>query len=500
MNSRAFATLCVLAAGIGPGWVLADPLPSNTTGCAAGSRCIRVTGAGRPSNSGVYVAQCRGKFPDFIAHSGAIPAGSSGKRFTPELVENATTQGPTTTRPWRNFDPRIPAERLGYLLALRNYAFSSSPVRSFTPQLTATTAYRDPAGGTVPSGQVSQRWYPAPLMIYGAPGTVGVREPTFGMTLERTVDSGELANNLNDFRNYAVAYYDRRGSRTYRNVWLASPPGRNVADLTKMGVAVDSLVFKLLFSAATANDFPQGQDILNGSLSVNILPNNNTTTLAVRLLQIDIAVRDERAGVTGWYFATYVYDRTVSSTSVWRKMVPLGLMWGNDPGATTSLVQSWINPAAPAYAKAHLGVGGRLNGPVDNPDSACMSCHSTAQSPSVARMVPEGGCAPLASNWFRNLAGNVAFGRFTQSSSSCATTPQPPAPVAADYSLQLASTVSRSLANNTFNPCTWDTDSPPTAGASTTLGVSPAAGAADEAAPAAEFETDGEVPVYEIKR
>jgi hypothetical protein len=37
-----------------------------------------------------------------------------------------------------------------------------------------------------------------------------------------------------------------------------------------------------------------------------------------------------RAGSTGWYFATYVYDRSVQNTSPWRRMVPLGLMWGND--------------------------------------------------------------------------------------------------------------------------------------------------------------------------
>ena len=29
---------------------------------------------------------------------------------------------------------------------------------------------------------------------------------------------------------------------------------------------------------------------------------------SVRLLQVDIAVKDQRAGPTGWYFATYAYD------------------------------------------------------------------------------------------------------------------------------------------------------------------------------------------------
>jgi hypothetical protein len=130
-------------------------------------------------------------------------------------------------------------------------------------------------------------------------------------------------------------------------------------------------------------------------------------------------------------------------------------------------------------------------------------------------MVPEGTCVPLRANWFRNLAGNQAFGRFSQTSTACVTTPQPPAPVAADYSLQLASTVSRSLANNTFNPCTWDTDNPPTtatAGPAAPTGEAPAPAVAggDErsitptteagAPPAAETSTESGVPVYEVKR
>jgi hypothetical protein len=42
-------------------------------------------------------------------------------------------------------------------------------------------------------------------------------------------------------------------------------------------------------------------------------------------------------------------------------MVPVGLMWGNDPSGPP-IKESWINPGAPAYAKAHLGVDDRLNG------------------------------------------------------------------------------------------------------------------------------------------
>ena len=176
-----------------------------------------------------------------------------------------------------------------------------------------------------------------------------------------------------------------------------------------MKFAAGSFVYKLLYSAAKPADFPT--DILQNSLSVNIIPNGSGGPVAVRLLQIDIAVKDDRAGTTGWYFATYAYDRSIAGSSPWLKMVPVGLMWGNDP-AGPPLTESSINPAAPAYAKAHLGFEGRLNGPVDNPDSACMSCHATAQARRLAFMLADRSCTSKRAQWFRNLSGTTPFGRF----------------------------------------------------------------------------------------
>jgi hypothetical protein len=477
----------------------AAPAPSNTTGCATSSRCILVTNAGKPSNSGAFVAQCRGKFADFIVPRAALPTTPSGPIFTPNLIETATSSGvPTGTRPWANFDPRIPAERLNYTLALRNYAFASAPVHSLTPSL-AESAYTDSAGGTVPANQKSQKWFPAPRMIYGGANEPGVRESAFGMTLERTVPPPELANNTKPFKNYAVAYYDAVGSQAYRAVWKTTTPGQDVADLTKTKLAHRSFVFKLLYSAAVPGDFPD--DPLAGSLKVNIRPNAETAPRAVRLLQIDIAVRDNRAGTTGWYFATYAYDKNAPGTSVWKKMVPVGLMWGNDP-LGLPLTQTWINPAAPAYAKNHLGVDGRLNGPVDNPVSACMSCHTTAQAPRVAFMYPRSGCnaAPFRAAWFRNLPGATAFGRFTEQTGNCVTTPPPATLVAADYSLQLSDTLAKSLpgATATTNPCTWDSVAPalpppPSPISSTPLAV-PAV------PPGVVTPAEPEIPVYETAR
>lgn len=449
----------------------ADPASMSTAllpaavGCAPGTRCLSVTGTGRPLASGTFVAQCRGKFADFIVPKTTLSGTYAGPWFQPNLLEQASTGVPSGSRPWLAFDPRDPDERLAYALALRNYAFSSAIARGLTPQLTADADYRDPAGGTVSAAQRNQKWYPAPRMFYGPTNSPGTREAAHGMTLERSVRVGELGGNTVAFQNYAVAYYDARGGRVFQRLWKTATPGVDQPKLSGMKFTEGSFVFKLLYSAAAPSAFPQ--DLLAGSLKLDILPNPGGTPVPVRLMQIDIAVKDKRASDTGWYFATYAYDASQPGASPWKKMAPVGLMWGNDPEGAP-ITESWINPAAPAYALAHLGVDGRLNGPVDNPASACMSCHSTAQAPSFASMLPTGACAqpPFRADWFRNLRGTTAFGRRQASGQTCQTNlPSGVTVTAADYSLQLSATVARALptatGGQTFNPCTWNENAPP---------------------------------------
>ena len=117
-------------------------------------------------------------------------------------------------------------------------------------------------------------------------------------------------------------------------------------------------------------------------------------------------------------FATYVYDEslTASEPNAWRRLTPVGIQWGNDPGVTGTgpavLSETWINPSMPAAFKDHLGRAGRLIGPVDNPVSSCLSCHSTAEVDTTqvghateylgAASIPPAGCSdPM--DWFRNL-------------------------------------------------------------------------------------------------
>lgn len=94
--------------------------------------------------------------------------------------------------------------------------------------------------------------------------------------------------------------------------------------------------------------------------------------------------------------------------------------------------------AACAPPADHLGWAGRLNGPLDNTASSCMSCHSTAQYPVRSAIMPflNDPAVPIPPNgttaddawmrWFRNVP--------------CAT-PFDPGATSLDYSLQLVKSV-----------------------------------------------------------
>jgi hypothetical protein len=183
-------------------------------------------------------------------------------------------------------------------------------------------------------------------------------------------------------------------------------------------------------------------------------------------------VKDPRAIQTGWVFATYVYDKSLSAEpNAWRRLTPVGLQWGNDPDVTGpgvgTLDETWINSAAiPAVFQNKLGRQGRLNGPVDNPASSCLSCHSTAQvsvgaTPVAAfrgaRLVSPTACTDAQDmTWFRNVPGANPFGTITSGGTGCTlASPQPGTPPlhSLDYSLQLADGLESSLFYNNPNPC-----------------------------------------------
>jgi hypothetical protein len=152
-----------------------------------------------------------------------------------------------------------------------------------------------------------------------------------------------------------------------------------------------TVIVKLLFTSATDAEAAYLKDSklvwrtdLNRARKTK-LPDNIDSFPKLRLLQIDLAVRDHRANqYSGWVFGTFVYNakKNVSSEigeyNDWELLEPLGLMFGNDPTVAKNgfenLNESLIN--ASTVRSQHLGCGQRLNGAVDNPKSSCIACHA----------------------------------------------------------------------------------------------------------------------------
>ncbi|KAL3451160.1 hypothetical protein BJX65DRAFT_304562 [Aspergillus insuetus] len=170
----------------------------------------------------------------------------------------------------------------------------------------------------------------------------------------------------------------------------------------------------------------------------------NTFASDLRLLQVDFAVRDDRAPI-GWVFGTFMYAGTRNEDNAWDRIIPVGIMWGNDPLMNQTAfdqgsqpAESWINPEAEALRvslgglRPSWGWNGRLNGPADNFISSCASCHSVAQKTGEATMtqprprLQNGKYMPVddlrTMNWFRNIPAGQPF---------------TPGSTSGDYSLQL---------------------------------------------------------------
>jgi hypothetical protein len=286
-------------------------------------------------------------------------------------------------------------------------------------------------------------WYHAPWMHASCRG----REYMHGLTMERTAPPQSLHPNQKDpADHWAVGLYNRPGGYTIGQVWKGEEPDPTKADFPAGTVGV-----KFLFTTATESEVP----FLQGSpkITANVYPASDTdpclqepeparVNREMRLLQVDIAVRETTgASPTGWLLGTFIYSAAAGG------LKPVGLMWSNDvdvkdrateEGAfeNTKLDGSWVNRALlkqPVDPKAafvtHLGLGGRVNGPVDNPISSCLSCHGTAARPTLA-MIPRGVDRPSefpVEREFERFFTDVAQGPV-----------QEPERIRLDYSLQLA--------------------------------------------------------------
>ncbi len=351
-------------------------------------------------NSPISAVPTQTPFPDaYNAH----PTGWTGRVF--KLSQNYPTVMPLAENyPWKRFN--FKTQPVQYLNAVLRYALEGNIQQDF-----------DVRRNTV------RKWYHAPNMHINKEGG---REFIRGLTKERTSEKFKLHPNQNKkVQNWAVSFYNAPGGFIIGKVWTDHENPKPQAAIFPEG----SVAIKLLFTQADKNLVPY----LAGSLVWEADIFRKTTTVIkpqkLHLLQIDIAVRDTDAdATTGWVFGTFIYNANRPGATVWDKLVPIGLMYGNDPtkypfSADSNLIETVYNPnlatEKPAGYNQFQGFNGRLNGPVDNPKSSCLSCHSTSQIPKTVIPIAQAGQEPA---YFRNIKAGEPFS---------------PMNISLDYSLQL---------------------------------------------------------------
>ncbi|BDU22808.1 hypothetical protein [Dyella sp. GSA-30] len=284
-------------------------------------------------------------------------------------------------------------------------------------------------------------WYHAPWQHYGPLGREGIH----GLTKEAQIQVKQLApTQTTTGQTYAVGIYNDIGGFTFGEVWK-DPQNPDPTYTTQPNSFHDgTVVCKPLFADVDLKQVPfLVNPVLWQAYITNTFNSSDRSVKEVALIQMDFAVRDSRIPGTGWIFGTFQYNGAKTGKPGWDNLVPVGVMWGNDPEnnqdtytnkqptvtkINPDLKQTAIN-AKPELPPTHLGWNGRLDGPVDNPVSACMSCHMTAESPQLAPLNPsfQSNPPPVGSKewmrWFQNeMAGH----------------PFDAGALSTDYSLQLA--------------------------------------------------------------
>lgn len=334
------------------------------------------------------------------------PPGWTGPVFT--LSRNYPTTPPDCNAPWlkRKVDFNSPApkwpgannEWSDYVQDIVDYVKEGQDL-----DLADEIGWRTDVGGTT-------RWFHVPWMAYD--GERG-REFVHGLTNElstaqSTFDGpgrgsgghrlpGARPQNGVDplFETWSVGMYNPCGDATLGQGWASGEPatykderGRLLA--SGMPFPEGTVVIKLLNTTADETVVPY----LEGSTSwwANGHTQTGPTTYStcdrevrrVHLVQIDLAVVDSRSP-TRWVYSTLAYDGTLPGKTVWDRMKPLGMQWGNDHDSFPAVPQAKSQPLhqtvlSPMNIPEHYGCNRRLAGVVDQPNSSCVSCHMGSYS------------------------------------------------------------------------------------------------------------------------
>ena len=275
-------------------------------------------------------------------------------------------------------------------------------------------------------------WFHMPFQTYDA---MSGREFTHGLTREAPVTfSTKDGTGTDKSTMWAVAIYNSTAAYTLGQIWRSD----GTVDIPTDNIEFQegAVIAKPLFNTSTVAQLPvlQNMPAWNANISDPVFceckpaegsectlveesqqcPRSYAQWEDVRLLQFDIAVKDSRAPDTSWVYGTFVADGLHKADEVepWKRISLLGLMWGNDTPPEGQYAYNYPkNPRENGFAEeviiwetvdrlnsysgsasmrqlGHLGCNQRLNGPADNANSSCMSCHGTASVPDINQATP----------------------------------------------------------------------------------------------------------------
>jgi hypothetical protein len=279
-----------------------------------------------------------------------------------------------------------------YITAILNYI-----KRGQTPEFSNDTGFN-----VIVDGETE--WFHVPWMAFDR--KTG-REFVHGLTNERTAVLSDFFSENRDglhalpnsnsgdeagFETWAVGMYNSTGGYTIGKGWddKGNPIIETVNGITStkgMPFVEGTVVVKFLFTTATPKEVPYLKGSPVWQANSHIEKNDKFLCVRkvqeVRLVQVDVAVVDERSP-SRWVYGTFAYISSSKGKTLWDKLQPVGLQWGMDewtfpavPKSESSTArQSVLNTSISAFE--HFGCNGRLAGPVDNKLSSCLSCHGGA--------------------------------------------------------------------------------------------------------------------------
>ncbi|MBD2498745.1 hypothetical protein [Nostoc sp. FACHB-280] len=306
-----------------------------------------------------------------------------------------------------------------------------------------------------------ERWNANEAGWYNLPWLCSIRDPIHGTYVGSSFDPNmfPLSDLKKSMTTHVLVYYNDIAGYTLRKIWgdTAKNP-----DLSNPQFQEGAIIIKVATTTALAEDWPALEGAAKWKLYAPLDNNKdwkNPTFFDTSVFQFDIIVKDTKtAPKTGWVFATLTYNKEAFGDA-WDHLVPLGVMWGNDPETNSAinpnaiLQENSMNPIALLYAVETLGYGGRLSGPNDgavvqnalvvgNPGkilvrarvSSCMSCHGVAEWPMKSFLLPGfvdnnqnleiySPGSNKFNNWFQDRPGNV---------------PQDSGTIALDYDMNIA--------------------------------------------------------------